>query len=262
METAKVDTISDIAVFYDCMHEAVSAIEARIQSGEGGYICVADGHSFVLTTRNAAHKTALTSASLVVPDGMPLVWMLRLRGQTAATRISGTELLHAILERSETTGWRHAFFGNRSQTLGTLKARLVARYPRLNIASMVSPPFRDIADILDAGDIEALKASRPNVIWVSLGCPKQERWMLETASALAPAILIGVGAAFDFVAGTQQRAPAWMQRAGLEWLHRSFASPRLMRRYLYVVPRLLLMLARESLASALWKRAPTTASPT
>jgi N-acetylglucosaminyldiphosphoundecaprenol N-acetyl-beta-D-mannosaminyltransferase len=181
-----------------------------------------------LTTarKRAAVRAALSDAGVVFADGQPLVWLQRAAGETSARRIAGTDLLLELAGRAGPHELRHAFFGSSSSTLASVAAELSRRRPEIEIAGLVSPPMAADARELGGTWLATLAALEPDIVWCCLGAPKQELWMRRFASALSPAVLVGIGAAVEFVAGTRRRAPAWMQRVGLEWAHRLAAEPR------------------------------------
>jgi N-acetylglucosaminyldiphosphoundecaprenol N-acetyl-beta-D-mannosaminyltransferase len=183
-------------------------------------------------------------ASLIVPDGMPLVWISRLKGfGTEVGRVAGADLVKSVCELSMATGQSHYFYGGKPGVAQRMADNLAKAFPGLKIAGVRSPPMLDIGpDFSFAGssmaDVEAIRDSGADFVWVGVSSPKQEYWMAKAAPLIGSGVFVGVGAAFDFHAGTVQRAPAWMQRNGLEWLHRLCSEPqRLWRRYLVLAPR-------------------------
>lgn len=171
-------------------------------------------------------------ADLVTPDGAPVAWMLRRQGVTGQQRINGPDLMWRYCEQAARRNEAIYLYGSSADTLQRLQHRLLHALPGLRIVGAVSPPFRPLTDEELARDIEAINASGAGTVWVSLGCPKQELWMAAQRGRIN-AVMVGVGAAFDYHAGTIRRAPVWMQRFGLEWFHRLASEPRrLWRRYL------------------------------
>ena len=166
-------------------------------------------------------------------DGMPVVWWCRHFGNAQASRVCGPDLLEAMCALGARKGHRHYFYGGTPEVLEKLVARLRSRFPGLIIAGYQAPPFRPLTEEEDNADVAAINAAEPDYVWVGLGMPKQEKWMLSHLGRIEAAALLGVGAAFDFHAGTKPRAPLWMQRSGFEWLFRLITEPRrLARRYL------------------------------
>jgi N-acetylglucosaminyldiphosphoundecaprenol N-acetyl-beta-D-mannosaminyltransferase len=192
---------------------------------------------------------AIRSATLVVPDGQPLVWALRALGHARATRVYGPDLMARFCERAARSGMPMYLYGGRTeQALELLKERLLERHPGVVIAGAYSPPFRELTEEEQRHVAEEIDASGAAVVWVGTGQPKQELWMAHMRPLLAAPLLVGVGAAFDFHAGLVSQAPRWMQRAGLEWLYRLSREPRrLWRRYARYNPRFVAAFARQYL---------------
>jgi len=164
---------------------------------------------------------------------MPLVWWSRRVGFPGAHRVCGSDLLDAICAHGITHKYRHYFYGGSPRVVEQLVARLAQRHPGLVVAGYRSPPFRPLTPDEDAADIAEINATAPDFVWVGLGMPKQEKWMVAHLGKIQATALLGIGAAFDFHAGTKPRAPAWIQRRGLEWLFRLGCEPRrLAHRYL------------------------------
>jgi N-acetylglucosaminyldiphosphoundecaprenol N-acetyl-beta-D-mannosaminyltransferase len=197
------------------------------------YIAVTDMHSLMQAQHSASFKQVLCDADLVVPDGFPLVWLGRRKGFTLRRRVYGPELMEQFCLATAAKGYRHFFYGGASGVAADLASRFALRYPGLQVAGTLSPPFRPLAPEEDRAIAGAINASRPDVVWVGLGAPKQERWMFEHRHLLNAPVLVGVGAAFDFHTGRVAQAPAWVRNHGFEWLFRLACEPRrLWRRYL------------------------------
>jgi N-acetylglucosaminyldiphosphoundecaprenol N-acetyl-beta-D-mannosaminyltransferase len=212
---------------------AVEIIERWITTRDRQYVCVSGIHGVMESQRDDALRAVHNRAGLVVPDGMPLVWLSRLHGFWQADRVYGPDLLLECCHRSISTGHRHYFYGGGSGVPEQLVSRLQERFPGLAVAGVFSPPFRPLAPEEDGAVVHRINAAQPDIVWVGLSTPKQERWMAEHRDLLEAPVLIGVGAAFDFHAGLKRQAPRWMQRSGLEWLFRLLSEPRrLWRRYL------------------------------
>jgi N-acetylglucosaminyldiphosphoundecaprenol N-acetyl-beta-D-mannosaminyltransferase len=203
--------------------DAAEAVVTRALSGEGGYACLANVHVAVTTERDDRVRNALASSWRVFPDGTPIAWLRRRGGATCARRIPGPDLFAGTLDAGRAVGLRHYLFGSTPSVLAALERRMGERFPGVEIAGTLAPPP---GEERSPACLEAVHAAEPHVVWVALGAPKQELWMADHAAALAPALLVGVGAAFDFHAGVKARAPRWMQNAGLEWLHRLATEPR------------------------------------
>ncbi len=219
----------DIAVTN--MKSVVYFLTKNLERLRGEYVCVSNVHTTVMAYNDPAYRVVQNSAVIAVPDGKPLSLICRLRGYQTAQRVAGPDLMPEILRLSEREGYTHYFYGSTEDTLKSLERNLRKKYPRLRIVGVYSPPFRKLTEKEDAEVIERINASRPDFLWVGLGAPKQERWMHEHHGKIN-AVMLGVGAAFDFHAGTAKRAPKWMQEFYLEWLYRLIQDPRrLLKRY-------------------------------
>jgi N-acetylglucosaminyldiphosphoundecaprenol N-acetyl-beta-D-mannosaminyltransferase len=234
--------ISDYGQVLDWM-EAVVAVDAR------GYLTAAAVNLVMSAREEPATLAATLDATLAVPDGMPLVWALRLLGHPHATRVYGPDLMAAFCARAAQSGMPIYLYGGRTpEALELLTRRLRERFPGLAIVGGHSPPFRDLTPEEERRVIAEIDDSGAQVVWVGTGQPKQERWMHHMRPRLRAPLLVGVGAAFDFHAGLVPQAPAWMQRGGLEWLYRLAREPRrLWRRYARHNPRFLAGFARQYL---------------
>lgn len=227
--------------------ETLDWIEGTAAARARRYVCVASVHTAMLCAEDEAVRAAVLGSDLVVPDGQPLVWAMSALGAPEASRVYGPELMARHCARAADTGTRVYLYGGRTQgALVQLALNLRTRYPGLKIVGGHAPPFRELGeDELDevAADIDR---SRPDVVWVGIGAPKQERWMAAMRPRMAAPVLIGVGAAFDFHAGLVAQAPDWVQRAGLEWAFRLSREPRrLWRRYARYNPRFVVGFARQ-----------------
>lgn len=198
---------------------------------ESRYVTICNVHVVVSASRDADYRDIINGSDMATPDGAPVAWMLRRQGFANQPRISGPDLMWALCERAAAEGLLIYCYGSTEPTLALLEQRLRAAFPALQV-TMESPPFRALSAEEDAAAVARINASAAGIVFVGLGCPKQERWMAEHRGRVN-AVMIGVGAAFDFHAGTVQRAPAWMRDNGLEWLHRLLSEPRrLWKRYL------------------------------
>ena len=213
--------------------KAVAMLEQWRVEGRREYVCLISVHGLVMAQREPAVRSALNCCGLAAEDGMPLVWWSRLAGFSQARRVCGSDLLDQVCAYGVPRKYRHYFYGASPRVLELLVDRLQRRHPGLVVAGYHSPPFRPLSKAEDAADVAAINETRPDFVWVGLGMPKQEKWMVEHLGKIEATALIGVGAAFDFHAGTKPRAPVWMQRSGLEWLFRLLTEPRrLAHRYL------------------------------
>jgi N-acetylglucosaminyldiphosphoundecaprenol N-acetyl-beta-D-mannosaminyltransferase len=215
---------------------AVTAILEMAETG-GGTTCVATVHMVMEAFDDPAYQRVVNAAELVTSDGMPLVWTLRARGLPEAQRVYGPDLVPAVCAEAARGGVPVGFYGGSPEVLAALTRRLAVRLPGLRIAFAMSPPFRPLTPAEDAEVVADVRESGARILFVGLGCPKQERWMAEHRERLDCA-QVGVGAAFDFLAGRKRQAPRLLQRAGLEWLFRLACEPRrLWRRYVWHNPR-------------------------
>lgn len=217
--------------------EAAQAIEGWIRSREHRYVCVANVHSVMEAYRDPRLRQVMNGSGLTTPDGMPLVWLLKHAGYDRASRVYGPDLMLTVCERSVAIGLRHFFLGGAVGVAEEMADRLQVRFPGLQVAGTLSPPFRRLTGEEDEELVRSVNDARPDIVWVGLGAPKQELWMAEHRGSLLAPVLVGVGAAFDFHAGTVRQAPAVLQRAGLEWAYRLVKEPRrLWYRYLVYNP--------------------------
>jgi N-acetylglucosaminyldiphosphoundecaprenol N-acetyl-beta-D-mannosaminyltransferase len=205
------------------------------------YVCCASVNNIMEAHDSAEFREVMNAADLVTSDGMPLVWVLRLLGIRNAARVYGPDLTRHVLRAAEAAGVPVAFYGGSETVLASLIRRVQADHPALHIVYAESPPFRSSTEEEDARTIDALASSGARVIFIGLSTPKQDRWMHAHRGKI-PAVMLGVGAAFDFLAGSKPQAPKWMQSGGLEWLFRLATEPgRLWRRYLRHNPRFALL---------------------
>ena len=230
-----------VDAFVGDLDTAADLVMQRATSGGGGYVCLCNVHLLMLAQRDDAVRTALRDAALVFPDGAPVAWLERRVGCESARRVAGAELMAGVLDRGRAAGLQHYLFGSTRPVLANLVESLESRYPELEIAGAEAPRFDRIEEIAPPDDIGSA-----GIVWCALGAPKQELWMQRFAKQLAPAVVVGVGAAFDFLAGTKKRAPVWMQRRGLEWLHRLSCEPhRLAGRYVTTNSQFLIRASAE-----------------
>ncbi len=213
--------------------EGLARIAGALESKEKGYVCVTGVHGVSEAQSDPGFRRILNRAFLCTPDGMPLVWVGRWQGAREMDRVYGPDLMLALMELSERTGWRHFFYGGANGTAELLKTKLLERFPKLQITGTYEPPFRPLNAEEQEQVRENVRQARPDVMWIGLSTPKQERFMAENLEKLEVTLMVGVGAAFDFHAGKVRQAPRWMRRAGLEWLYRLCREPRrLWKRYL------------------------------
>jgi N-acetylglucosaminyldiphosphoundecaprenol N-acetyl-beta-D-mannosaminyltransferase len=212
--------------------EAIDRITQWGAARESRYVCICNVHSVVTTTTDVEFKVAVNNADMATPDGAPVAWALRCLGHSRQERINGPDLMMRYLAEAERLGQTVFFYGSTESTLSKLRSTLQKKFPGLCIGGMHSPPFRSLTLEEDEATVRMINNSKANVVFVGLGCPKQEKWMSDHQGRIH-AVMIGVGAAFDYHAGVLKRAPLWCQRNGLEWLYRLASEPRrLFRRYM------------------------------
>ena len=219
--------------------ETVERVVAMAKdSSPGRFVCVANVHMLVEAKQRPEFRAVLEAADLVTPDGMPLVWMMRRDGRPQQERVAGMDLLPAVCVRAAEERVPVFFLGATEEVLDRMRSRFEQEIPRLKIAGMFAPPFRPLTPAENSSLVEMINRSGAGILLIALGCPKQEEWMYYNRGVRP--VMIGLGAAFGVYAGLQRRAPAAMQRSGLEWLFRLSQEPnRLWKRYLVTNARFL-----------------------
>lgn len=217
-------------------------IDSALQNGARSYICVAGAHGVIEARRDAEFRSILNNSFLTTPDGMPTVWLGRLQGHSGMNRVFGPDLMLRICALSEKNGYTQFLYGGAPGVVAELKKSLQTKFPRLRIVGTYSPPFRPLNAKEEAELEERISLLRPDIIWIGLSTPKQERFMAEHVGRLDTKLMFGVGAAFDYHTGRIQDAPQWVKRLGLQWLHRLVQEPRrLWSRYLIIIPKFLVL---------------------
>jgi N-acetylglucosaminyldiphosphoundecaprenol N-acetyl-beta-D-mannosaminyltransferase len=228
------------------LNDAARTIERWISKGSRNYVCVTGAHGIMESRRNRRLGSIHNEAGMVVPDGMPLVWLSRLLGKRGVRRVYGPDLMRELTAVSARRGYRQFYYGGAEGVADRLRRELTAAHPGLQIAGTLCPPFRELTPAEDRAVVDTINGARPDIVWVGLSTPKQEFWMADHLGRIEVAVMVGVGAAFDFLAGTKRQAPSWMQQVGLEWLFRLCSEPRrLWRRYAYIVPGFAVLAAGE-----------------
>ena len=231
-ENLKYHSILGTKINVTDMEKTVRYIEEHLEELKGRYVCVSNVHTTVTAYRDPAYRAVQNGAAMNILDGKPLSIVQYLSGEKEAGRVPGPDLMPELFALSEKKGYRHYFYGSRQETLDALRKKLSEHYPRLVVAGMYSPPFRPMTEEEDREAVERINAAKPDFIWVGLGAPKQEKWMAAHDGRVC-GLMLGVGAGFDFHAGTVKRAPKWMQEICMEWLYRIGQDPkRLLIRYL------------------------------
>lgn len=215
------------------MDIALDFLDGTILGGHKTYVCITGVHGVMESVSDPDLMRIHNHAGMVTPDGMPLVWVGRKRGRKNMDRVCGADLMLALCEHSVEPGYRHFFYGGDVGVAEELAARLTDRFPGLQVAGTFCPPFRPLTTEEETEILAMVRESRADIIWIGLSTPKQERFMAEFVGRMPAAVMIGVGAAFDFHSGRKTRAPYWVQRSGFEWLFRLLQEPkRLWKRYL------------------------------
>ena len=226
---------------------AMDVMDEMVEQRYRGWVCAAAVHSVMVAQDDLLMKRALTDSVITVPDGMPIVWAANMLGEHLPNRVYGPELMRRYCTRSLEHGHRVWLYGGRDQgALVQLALNLRRKHPGIRIVGGYSPPFRALTEDEESAIADQINAAQPDVLWVGIGVPKQEKWMVRTRERVDVPVMCAVGAAFDFHAGRVSQAPHWMQERGLEWTYRIAQEPRrLLPRYLYTNPRFMLGLARQ-----------------
>jgi N-acetylglucosaminyldiphosphoundecaprenol N-acetyl-beta-D-mannosaminyltransferase len=225
-----------------------------IRRREQTYVCLADVHAIMQAHWNSDVRRIQAQAGLVTADGMPLVWLGRLLGHATVARVYGPDLLVGLARFGLGRGYRHFFYGGYEGVAERLARYLKSSVPGVNICGVIAPPRGQPSFDEAEAFVREINGARPDIVWVGLGAPKQERWMAENRDRLDAPVLIGVGAAFDFLSGAKRQAPLWMQRSGLEWSFRLATEPRrLAARYFQCIPTFVALVGAQLLRQQ-WSR--------
>jgi N-acetylglucosaminyldiphosphoundecaprenol N-acetyl-beta-D-mannosaminyltransferase len=228
------------------LQSALAAVTDAVRAHRKGYVCVTGVHGVMEAQQDAAFRKILNEALLCTPDGMPMVWMGRWHGHREMRRVYGPDLMLDVCAWSEKNPCRHFFFGGPPGVAEALREKMTARFPHLQVVGCYTPPFRPLNAAEEKQLRETIEAVKPDILWVGLSTPKQEKFMAEFLPRLEVTLMVGVGAAFDFLSGRVGQAPRWMQRSGLEWFHRLCQEPRrLAKRYFRNNPRFVLKIAAQ-----------------
>lgn len=248
MKTFPICRILGVNVCVTDMEQTKNLLKENIDELRGKYICVSNVHTTVTAYENPDYLEVQNGAAFVLPDGKPLSMVSRKRGFSNAQRVAGPTLMGEMFQDAHENGTKlkHYFYGGSEETIQKLGERLREQYPGLEIAGLVSPPFRPLSKEEDEEAIRRINESGADILWVGLGAPKQENWM-KAHEGQVNAVMLGVGAGFDFHAGTVKRAPLWMQKLCLEWLYRLFQDPkRLFKRYMKTNFKFLRLVRKEN----------------
>ena len=212
---------------------ACETIRAWIENKTQTYVCVVPVSTIVKCQRDKRYLEIINQAGMATPDGMPVVWLGKFLGNKTIERTYGPDLMEAFCQMSQEKGYKHFFYGGTAQVCRMLEARLKDRFPRLTVIGKHSPPFRDLTAEEDDWIVEEINRLKPDILWIGLGSARQDYWMAEHRNRLHVPVMIGVGAAFDFLSGAKKQAPRWIRNIGLEWFFRLCCEPRrLWKRYL------------------------------
>jgi N-acetylglucosaminyldiphosphoundecaprenol N-acetyl-beta-D-mannosaminyltransferase len=225
--------------------QAVETILGWIAGREAHYVCVTPAHAVMDCYHDPRLLPIFNGSGLTVPDGMSLVWLLRLKGHRHVGRVYGPDLMLAACQASVPLGHRHFLYGGAPGVAEELAARLQGQVPGLRVAGVYAPPFRELSLEEERQAVSRIDESRADIVWVGLSTPKQERWMAAHLGRIDAPVMIGVGAAFDFLSGSKPQAPRWMQRSGLEWLFRLLSEPRRLWPRYRQYPKFVALVLRE-----------------
>jgi N-acetylglucosaminyldiphosphoundecaprenol N-acetyl-beta-D-mannosaminyltransferase len=232
------------------LREAIDAIDLLVASGRGGAVFTPNVDHIIEFETNPRLRQAYEAVDLSLVDGMPVVWASRLLGRGLPEKVSGSDLIEPLLEHAMAREWRVFFLGGQEGVGALAAARLKETMPNLSIVGTLAPRVDMTAPKERRTEIvEAIRATRPHLVFVAFGAPKQELWIHEAREDLKPSVFLGIGASLDFIAGTLPRAPRWVSRSGFEWLYRLGREPRrLWKRYLVRDPRFFIILLRDLLS--------------
>lgn len=229
------------------LQQATAAIDDALRHRRKGYICCTGVHGVMEAQTDVELKRTLNRSFLNTPDGMPMVWMNRWHGESHVSRVYGPDLMCEVSRLSAERGYRQFYYGGSDGVAEAMRAAMTARFPKLEIVGTFEPPFRPLTPEEELQLREQVRECRPDIMWIGLGTPKQDRFMAEHLPKLDVTLMAGVGAAFNFLCGRVPQAPRWMQRSGLEWFYRFVHEPRVRGRYFSIVPRFILASLAQNL---------------
>ena len=226
---------------------AIEKIAELVSEKNGGYVCFSTVHMVMESYDDAEFGAKVNGADLIVTDGMPIVWMQKIQGKKTASRVRANDLMISLCEFAAENNLSVGFYGGKQEVIDAIRRKAEKDLSNLQISYAFSPPFRALTDEEDTEITAEINAAKPDILFMGLGCPKQENWMSAHKNNLQ-AVMLGVGASFDFYAGNVKESPAWLGKFGLEWLFRLTQEPkRLWRRYLILNPRFLWLCAMQLL---------------
>ncbi len=250
-KSAKLPHIRVVSLFPNVVsHEsAIERINQLVKHGDGGYVCFSTVHMVMESHDNDEYGARVNGADLIIPDGMPLVWMQKLQGAKNANRVRANDLMIMLCAFAEENDLTVGFYGGKQSVLDAIAERAKTDFPKLKIIYAYSPPFRPLTEAEDAEITAEINRKKPHLLFMGLGCPKQENWMAAHRNKVK-SVMLGVGASFDFYAGNVKESPEWLGKLGLEWLFRLTQEPkRLWRRYLILNPRFMWLAIRQIIKS-------------
>lgn len=237
------------------MEGALARIASCLKSGRKGYVCVAGVHGVMEAQRDAELMSIYAGSEMTIPDGMPLVWVGRMQGFRNMRRVTGPDLMLEIFRREELAGTTHFLYGGRDGVAEELRDNLLRRFPSAKIVGTYTPPFRDLSTAEEQEFVARVAALKPDIVWVGISTPRQERFMARTLPLLDTRLMFGVGAAFDFHTGRIRDCAEWIKYLGMQWLHRLLQDPRrLWRRYLRNNPAFLWRIAQQMMGARRFAR--------
>jgi len=233
-----------------CNHDsAIRRVVKLVEKGNGGYVCFSTVHMTMESYDNPEYGAKVNAADLIIPDGMPIVWMQKLQGESKSARIRANDLMIILCGYAEKNNLTVGFYGGKQSVIDAILERAKLDFPKLKIVYAFSPPFRPLTNEEDAAITAEINEKKPDILFMGLGCPKQENWMSAHKDKLT-AVMLGVGASFDFFAGNVRESPEWLGKLGLEWLFRLTQEPRrLWKRYLILNPRFMWLAMMQLLGS-------------
>jgi len=242
--------ILDTPISIVSLDRVIGLFDAWMANRQDRCVVLRDVHGIMRARNDVDLRNAHEHADLITPDGMPLVWVSRIAGTHGISRVCGADLLSAVCRHGLEVGWRHYFYGGAPGVAEQVIAQLLRKHPAIQIAGWYFPPFRALNRDEDEFACADIRAKHADFVWVGLGTPKQELWMEDHRGRCGGAIMLGVGAAFNFHSGSTSRAPKWMQNGGLEWLFRLLQEPRrLWRRYLLLAPLFAILVSLDLVRS-------------
>lgn len=248
---SEIERVRVVSLFPNVVsHEsAIEKVYELVEAKNGGYVCFSTVHMVMESHDNREYGAKVNGANLIIPDGMPLVWMQKLQGADGANRVRANDLMIMLCAFAEANNLTVGFYGGQQTVIDAILERAQKDYPNLKIVYAFSPPFRPLTDAEDAAITAEINRVKPAILFMGLGCPKQENWMAAHKDKVS-AVMLGVGASFDFFAGNVKESPEWLGKLGFEWLFRLTQEPkRLWRRYLILNPRFLWLAARQIIES-------------